>query len=128
MPNPKKPVRVHLVAGTYRRDRHRQRPPDPDAIGDPPGHLTAPLQAVWRELAAALPPGIGAGHDRVAFEVLTRLVHRSREVEPTPALIAQLVKLLDSFGMSPAGRTRLDPEPPPPAEGPKTGLAAFRGP
>ena len=126
MPNPKKPVRVHLVAGTYRRDRHRQRPPDQDSIGDPPGHLSEPLQAVWRELAAALPPGVGGQPDRIAFEVLTRLVHRSREAEPTPSLVAQLVKLLDSFGLSPSGRTRLDPEPPPAPEGPTSGLASFR--
>lgn len=125
MPNPKKPASYHLVAGSYRRDRHRQRPADAGGIGDAPAHLAEQLQALWRELAAELPHGIGAPADRVAFELLCHLVDRSRRGELKASGVAQLVRLLDCFGMTPAARSRLDPEPPPPPTRPTTGLASF---
>ena len=127
MPQTKKTVGVHLVCGTFRPGRHKRRQPDADTIGAPPGHLPDGMEAAWREVAAALPHGVGSRADRVSFELLVRLVWRMRAPEGlTAAETAQAVRLLDSFGLTPRGRQQLDPEPPPEPEGPKTGLAAFR--
>lgn len=108
----KRTVSYHKMKGTYRPSRHKQRPPDAGGIGDAPQHLDQALTSVWQELATALPPGVGATHDRAAFELLARLVMRMREGKVPANELAQLRGLLESFGLTPSGRTKLDIAPP----------------
>lgn len=100
-----------LVTGTARGDRHRPRRPDPGGIGAAPGHLSADLAGLWNELAGAVPPGVGCASDRAAFELLARLVAKSRDGSITGAQTAHLRALLESFGLTPSGRQRLDVQP-----------------
>jgi hypothetical protein len=104
----RKTAAQHAVAGTTRPDRQRPRTADAGGIGDAPLHLFEPLTSLWRELAAALPPTVGAVHDRPAFELLVRLVAKSRAGTFTAAEVAHMRGLLESFGMTPSGRHRLD--------------------
>jgi hypothetical protein len=108
----KKTAAQHALNGTNRPDRQRRTVANPDGIGEPPEHL-GDLAELWRELEAGLPEGVGAPSDRPAFELLVRLNARMRAGAFTASEAAQLRLLMDSFGMSPAGRQRLDIKPPP---------------
>lgn len=129
MPQPKKTTAQHKLLANYRPSRHQQRHADADGIGKPPEHLERELSAVWSELAASLPYGVGGAHDRVAFELSTRLVARMRSAKLSAAESTLLFNVLNNFGLAPLGRQRLDPEPPPPDPAELlTGLARFRKP
>lgn len=105
--NPRKTPEQRALAGTSRRDRDERPAPAGTGIGTAPRHLGAELAKVWRELAKALPAGVGSLHDRPAFELLTRLVAKSREGKTTAAETAHQRGLFESFGLTPAGRHRL---------------------
>ena len=128
MPQRKKTVAQHRLTATYRPSRHQQREADREGVGEAPAHLSdADLKATWAELQEALPYGVGGEHDRIAFELTVRLVARLRSVTLTAAESTLLVNLLGGFGLTPAGRQKLDPEPPPPDPSASlTGLARFR--
>jgi hypothetical protein len=107
----KKGVAAHLRNKTYRPGRHQHRAPE-GGIGPAPKHLDAELVSVWRELAAAVPTGVSAPHDRAAFELLVRLTARMRAGRLNGSECSQLRQLFAGFAMLPAGRQALDVAPP----------------
>ena len=112
MPTPRKSQRLHLIEGTFRKDRHGELP-DINAIleplGDAPKLWPAVKKEIWKELAGLLPPGVAERADRTMFEVLVNLTWQMRRSPSTmtPALAGQLRATCGVFGMSPAGRATL---------------------
>ena len=86
-------------------------------LGDPPAGWTPTVQAIWYELASEVVPGVAGRSDRLAFEVLVRLVAMVREdpVTLTPAMAAQIRAACSEFGMTPSARARI-PAPPKPSK------------
>ena len=112
MPRPRKPTKLHIVQGTLRKSRHRDRQLEPEVIeplGSPPAGWPIAAKMMWAELADYIPPGVATKADRVMFETLLRLVAKMRENSEalTPALAAQIRTACGCFGMSPADRSRV---------------------
>ena len=112
MPRPRKPTGLHLVQGTLRTTRHRDRQNEPEIIeplGGPPQGWPIEAKLLWAELADLIPPGVATKADRVIFETLLRLVAKMREGPEamTPALASQIRTACAVFGMTPADRSRV---------------------
>ncbi len=118
MPRPRKPTKLHVVQGTLRATRHRDRQLEPEIIeplGSPPEAWPIEAKLLWAELADILPPGVATKSDRLAFELLCRLVGCMR-VGPeglTAALAGQIRAACASFGMTPSDRSRVTGARPP---------------
>jgi P27 family predicted phage terminase small subunit len=52
--NPRKPTQLHVLGGTYRRDRHGTPVLPDEGDCDPPAHLSAEAKAVWTQLQPEL--------------------------------------------------------------------------
>ena len=112
MPRPRKPTKLHVVQGTLRATRHRDRADEPEIIeplGGPPEGWPTAAKLLWAELSNPIPPDVATKSDRIIFETLLRLVARMREGPEamTPALAAQIRTTCACFGMSPADRSRV---------------------
>jgi hypothetical protein len=109
MPQPRKPVEVLGLSGTFRPDRHGQRrvaPKSPHPIGDPPPSLAADEAGCWREFVSNAPAGVLTAGDRWALEALARLHAKSRRPEGLLAAeMGHLRALLGEMGATP-GRQR----------------------
>lgn len=114
---PRKPTRLKILQGTNRINKHRLNPNEPvpnGDIGDAPDHLSAAEQAIWDEIISIGFPEAMGQSDRVALELLARLIHamRTRFDELNAAQLARLNVLLGQFGMTPADRARISVQPP----------------
>ena len=112
MPRPRKPTSLHVVAGTLRSSRHRDRQDEPEVIeplGAPPEAWALDAKLLWAEIGSYLPAGVARKADRLMFETLLRLVAKMREGPEamTPALAAQLRCACSAFGMTPESRSRV---------------------
>ena len=112
MARPRKPTKMHIVAGTLRTTRHRDRENEPEVIeplGGPPEGWPIAAKLMWAEIAGYVPADVARRADRVMLEVLIRLVAKMREGPEamTPALAAQIRSTCAAFGMSPADRSRV---------------------
>ena len=112
MPRPRKPTKLHVIQGTLRKSRHRDRADEPEIIaplGAPPEGWPVAAKMMWAEIANCIPPGVARKADRVMLEVLIRLIAKMRENSEalTPALAAQIRAGCAAFGMTPADRSRV---------------------
>ena len=112
MARPRKPTNLHVVQGTYRKDRHGNRGSEPEIIeplGGPPEGWPIAAKLLWAELSDLIPAGVAGKSDRLTFELLCRLVGtmRSGTEALTPALAAQIRTTCAVFGLSPADRSRV---------------------
>ncbi len=112
MPRPRKPTKLHVIQGTLRTTRHRDRENEPEVIeplGGPPEAWPIQAKLLWAELADLLPPFVATKADRIMFELLLRLVAQMREgpESMTPSLAAQIRYACSSFGMTPESRSRV---------------------
>jgi hypothetical protein len=82
-----------------------------EPLGNPPSDWKPIAKALWHEIAGQIPPEVAKKADRIAVEMLVRLVAKMREKpgELTPALAAQIRASCAEFGMTPSARTRLVP-------------------
>ena len=112
MPRPRKPTKLHMIQGTLRATRHRDRESEPkvsEPLGGPPLGFPAAAKLLWAEVESYIPAGVATKADRIMFEVLLRLVGKMREGHEamTPALAAQIRTACAVFGMTPADRSRV---------------------
>lgn len=112
MPRPRKPSHLHLVAGTYRKHRHADRAGEPEVIeplGGPPESWPVKGKLLWAELENTMPHGVTTKADRIAFELLCRLVAELREGPDnfSPALATQVRLTCGEFSMTPASRSKV---------------------
>jgi hypothetical protein len=108
------PTRLKLLQG----NPGKRRLPESEVrgvgeLGDAPAGFAPLGKALWHELAGQVPFGVATASDRVAFEVLVRLVGimRADPCALTPALAGQIRNACAEFGLTPSARTRL-PAPP----------------
>jgi phage terminase small subunit len=118
-----KPVTLHLLHGTYRRDRHGSIPRPESATGGKapscPRWLSPEARRKWRELAPELHErGLLTAIDQSALAVLCTIraqldeLRRAKDLPPAMQrhkhrLELMHIKWLREFGMSPASRAEL---------------------
>lgn len=124
---PRKPTEAHLLAGTYRADRHGPRPGDAeDGISPPakPADLGGDAAALWDELAALLAGTVRAA-DALQLAELCRwwaTVRRIRtaldKAQPGSLRCSRLMgqistaaaaadRIASRFGLTPSDRAKL---------------------
>lgn len=109
MANPRKPNHLHLLNGTFRKDRHGASPfPVEPMDPAPPDTLEPASIPAWEELVRGCRPYL-AQSDRTAVELAARLLTQSRNGPTTAARDTLLVRMLDKIGATPEGRARLQP-------------------
>ena len=109
---PKKPSALKKLEGTDKRNKDRMNPNEPvPARGIGPSHksLSAAEQLIWDEVVGISYRGVLGEADRIALEMMCRLIHEMRTdfEEMTAAKITQLSQLLGRFGMTPSDRTKI---------------------
>jgi hypothetical protein len=112
MPAHRKPTELLALSGAFEKNPARRRPVGPKSdkpIGEPPAHLGDDEAAAWCELAGNMPAGVLTSGDRVALEVVARLVARSRRQGLTNGELGALRRFLAELGASPASRGRVVP-------------------
>ena len=112
MARPRKPTKLHVIQGSLHTTRHRDRAGEPEVVeplGPPPDSWPPKGKSLWGELEEMVPAGVATKADRIAFELLTRLVAemRSDPGKLTPALASQIRTCCAVFGMTPADRSRV---------------------
>lgn len=116
MARPRTPTNVLRLRGGFRKHKGREEAradePVPTApLGDPPRKFTKAQRDAWEELVRIQHAGVFSEADRVNVEMAAELLAFKRSLKgahemPTKQL-AMLVKLLASFGMTPADRSRV---------------------
>jgi phage terminase small subunit len=104
------PTAILDARGSFLKHPERRRPNEPQEarpLGNAPMCLTPEQKKLWREIARNLPPGVGKISDRYAFEILVRLLAKERADSINNNERGQLIKLLGSFGMTPADRSKV---------------------
>ncbi len=115
MPAHRKPVELLELAGTFRDNPKRRRAIGPKSdreLGRPPAYLSSAEKAVWTEIASIVPAGLLTSGDRIAVELLARLVSKMRLDWLNGSELGILTGLLARMGMSPADRSRVSAAPP----------------
>jgi hypothetical protein len=51
------------------------------SIGRPPGYLNANEKVTWAEIVKTAPPGLLTKHDRIALEIVVKMVIRMRTTQ-----------------------------------------------
>tara|TARA_B100002003_G_scaffold193510_1_gene183019 strand:- start:2876 stop:3250 length:375 start_codon:yes stop_codon:yes gene_type:complete len=112
MPTPRKPAKIQEISAWKKNPQRRREEFEPVGdIGPAPESLTVEFE-IWDELVAMFPPGILGSSDRVALEVLCRLVFKMRYdfENMSAAQIARLENLLGRFGLTPSDRSKVAPQ------------------
>jgi hypothetical protein len=111
MARPKKPTQLKIVNGSAKHDPQRINRDEPDAqdLGDPPASLVGYELACWHEIVSHSWPGVIGKSDRLALELMARLVAimRTDFENMNAAQINKLETLLARFGMTPSDRAKI---------------------
>lgn len=124
MARPKKPELEKELTGAYKKNPQRRPPNTPPATfdlsantvvsatgpGAPPEHLNAAERSAWFEIVNATFPGVVGISDRIALEIMAKLLVESRTefLLMQGARLSRLETLLARFGMTPADRQRIN--------------------
>ena len=122
-----KPTAVKVAQGNPGRRQLPKNEPKPSGkLGDPPCHLSAVEQKIWRDAAASAHWLTDA--DWVPMEVFCQLMAESRAgfADMSTPRITCLLKTAAMLGLSPADRARIGSAPKPSAADPSE--AFFPGP
>lgn len=133
---PPKPVSLHILKGTFRKDRHESKvdlePVKGGALPPPPADLDKDSLAAWKELAEMVVYPIYTKADIAAFRTFATMWHQHKELSAwvnkkgisvsTPKgeslspeakmwsdLNGKLLAYFARFGMTPADRARVAP-------------------
>lgn len=114
---PRAPTALKQMRGTDKKNPARMNDNEPVATkGIGPSirngsgsNLSSAEQAIWDEIVSISYAGVLGEADRIALEMMCRLVHEMRTdfSEMTAAKITQLSQLLGRFGMTPSDRTKI---------------------
>ena len=117
MGSPRKPTALKQLQGTDKEHpgRINKNEPVPERGIGPAvrpmcgSNLNQEEQAIWDEIVSISYTGVLGEADRIALEMMCRLVHEMRTdfTEMTAAKITQLSQLLGRFGMTPSDRTKI---------------------
>ena len=116
MPAYRKPTELLALSGAFEKNPQRRRPVGPKSdrpIGEPPDHLAPDEAAAWREFCRDAPAGVLTSADRVALELLARLIAKARRPGGlSGAELGHLRGFLSEMGASPASRSKVLPAGP----------------
>lgn len=107
------PEHLRAVKGMDKKNPSRRNDNEPVppmmGIGPAPSHLTQLESNIWDEVVLQMPPKVLGSSDRIAFEVMVKIINEVRTdfTEITGAKLAQLTSLLSRFGMTPSDRSKL---------------------
>ena len=114
---PRAPTALKQMRGTDKKNPARMNDNEPvptkgigPSIRNGSGsNLNQQEQAIWDEIVSISYAGVLGEADRIALEMMCRLVHEMRTdfTEMTAAKITQLSQLLGRFGMTPSDRTKI---------------------
>ena len=113
MPNPKKPQALRELHGTSGRNKQRDVENPAVAtrgIGPPANVLTESQKLIWDEIVGVSYAGVMGEADRIALELMCRLVEEMRTnfTEMTASKLSQLNSILSKFGMTPSDRSKIN--------------------
>lgn len=118
MPMPRKPLAVHELQGTIKKNpgRYESRKNEPrvEPLAEkPPTHLSTAEKKIWKEIVAIAPTGALGSSDKFIVELACRLIvsFRTGQLLKTSE-VAQLVSVLGRLGLTPADRAKLNVEQP----------------
>jgi hypothetical protein len=132
MGRPRKPTAL-LSPDAFRRNPKRARDGEPQPtgpLGDPPEMFTDKEKAMWRDLAANLPPGVARNSDRLAFGTMVKIAAQyyadgvGGKKGVSVGELAQMNNLAAKFGMTPADRSKIALPKPSEEDNPFAELAA----
>jgi len=108
----RKPQALRELNGTAKDHPDRQNPDQPiPTRGIGPAHkiLSEYESEIWDEIVGISYPGVLGEADRIALEMMCRLVAEMRTNfdDMTAAKITQLSGLVGRFGMTPSDRTKI---------------------
>lgn len=111
MARPPKPTKVLELVGAYKKNPQRKRKSEPkptQGIGAFSEGPTA-LADVWDEVVAQVVPGVLTISDRLALELVCRLLAeiRLKPDEISVGKVTALANLLGRFGLTPADRAKI---------------------
>lgn len=109
---PKKPTALKIVQGTDKKNPNRMNHNEPvptNGVGPAPSKLTPIEKEIWDEVVGISYKGVMGEGDRIALEIMVRLIAEMRAdyITFTAAKITQLSQLLGRFGMTPSDRTKI---------------------
>jgi len=111
MPKPRKPMALRELHGTANRNKYRTNQNEPvveRGIGEPSEHLNKQEKAIWDEVVSQMYAGVLGSADRLALEMICRLVHEMRtNLDMKATKLNLLVSLLGRFGMTPSDRAKI---------------------
>ena len=113
MARPRTPTKIAELRGAYRKNPSRRPLGEPEpagVIGPAPSHFSQEQSAIWDEVVGLCYPGVLGQADRIALEIICRLLHLTRTDfdNMTGAQLARLTGLLGCFGMTPADRAKIN--------------------
>lgn len=113
MGRPALPKNVHFLKGTDKKNPARMKaregePENVNPLGKPPKELSAEERKYWRVIEKESIEGVLGQADRVAVSLAAMLMAVAYSKEgATAGQMAQLIKLLGQFGMTPADRSKI---------------------
>jgi phage terminase small subunit len=114
--NPRKPTRLHVLTGTFRKDRHGGRRNEPRYApmrGSAPAWVGRHGRALWRRIAPALvAEGVLTEADRAIFETFCALYGALREAVAAGAPLplkatAEFRHHANALGLTPSARSKV---------------------
>jgi len=115
MPTPRKTLAQLAASGTLAKNvgRYKKRIastcPTTKPIGNiAPRHFTRTERGVWAEVVKSAPPGLLHRSDRLAVEVLVKMIGRVRGPDAKTSDFSVLSNLLGRLGLNPVDRMRMD--------------------
>lgn len=108
MSKPKQPTAMQLMKGVDKKNPDRVNKNEPVAgdLGEPPEHLCELQVSIWTEVVQNLAYGVCQSSDRIALEMMVKLIFRFRHDEQNfkGVDMDKLIKLCSRFGMTPSDR------------------------
>jgi hypothetical protein len=116
MARPRTPSSVLELRGAYKKDPQRRRENEPmptEGVGTFTERPTS-LPEIWDEVVSQLVPGVLTVSDRLALELVCRLLAEIRlhPAEISVGKVTTLCNLLGRFGMTPSDRSKVTVPPP----------------
>ncbi len=109
----KKPLSLIKNQGTYRKDRHADRPDEPLEIKYPacPEWLDGIAKAEWDRIEKILTPlEVITEADQMGLAACCSLYSRIQQNADSASLFAQLRMFLGEYGLTPSSRIRIAPK------------------
>jgi phage terminase small subunit len=112
MAKPRTPSAVLEARGAFDKDPGRRREDFEAGAFDPtpPSYFSPKQKAVWKEIVGVLPATVLQATDRMAVELVSRLIAHFRALPDegvTASQVAQIRTALATLGMTPADRSRV---------------------